>query len=127
MMREISHVRQDRRGLKRRWFTDDRWDLYVWEEHDRIAGFQLCYGKDAYERALTWMEGESPYHAAIDNGSIGGANRRHAPILVADGVMPIRAVADRFRVDSTDIDPAVRDYVITRLERLQTEYPEIGA
>ena len=126
MLREIARVRQDRRGLRRRWFTDDRWDLYVWEDHDRITGFQLCYGKEAYERALTWMEGEEPYHAAIDDGSDRGADRKHAPILVADGAMPVRAVLDRFHHDASEIDPAVRDYVSTKLGELQRDHPDIG-
>ena len=85
MLREIRHVSQRRGELRRRWFSDDHFDLYIWEDDGEIAGFQLCYAKEAYQRALTWMEGGTPYHTGVDEGSDRNPTRMHAPILVADG------------------------------------------
>ena len=40
----------------RRWLSDDLFDLVIWyRPDDTIYGFQLCYGKPSWERALTWM------------------------------------------------------------------------
>ena len=66
MLREIQHVRQERKKDRRRWFTDDHWDLYVWIRKDgSYSGFQLCYGKPDSEHALTWMDGSDPTHAPV--------------------------------------------------------------
>ena len=38
----------------RKWLSDDHFDLIVWyTSNDKIYGFQLCYGKPRFERALT--------------------------------------------------------------------------
>ena len=40
----------------RRWLSDDFFDLVIWyRPDDTIYGFQLCYDKPSWERALTWM------------------------------------------------------------------------
>jgi hypothetical protein len=55
MLREIPRVRQDRPGLKRRWYQDDFFDLYTWNSADgTLVSFQLCYDVRGRERALTW-------------------------------------------------------------------------
>jgi len=69
MLREIQAVRQDRPGLKRRWFQDEFFDLYTW--HTRwgtLAGFQLCYDVRGRERALTWHRKSGFSHNRIDHG-----------------------------------------------------------
>jgi hypothetical protein len=122
MLREMRHIRQNPGEPPRRWFSDDHWDLYIWERDDEIAGFQLCYGKDHYQRALTWMEGGKPQHTAVDEEP---PSRYRAPIMIADGLMPISEVRERFMADSTQIDESIRDYVLRKLDEL-TEYSAIG-
>jgi hypothetical protein len=40
----------------RRWLSDDFFDLIIWyRPDDTIYGFQLCYDKPYWERALTRM------------------------------------------------------------------------
>ena len=44
----------------RRWLSDDFFDLIVWyRPDDTIHGFQLCYDKPYWERALTWLPTEA--------------------------------------------------------------------
>lgn len=118
MLREIQYVKQERKKDKRRWFTDDYWDLYVWVRTDgSFSGFQLCYGKTDQQRALTWLDGSAPVHTGVSEGS-GYAADMSAPILVADGALDVEGVEQKFRADSAGIDPAVRRYVISQLEAL---------
>ena len=40
-----------------------RRDLYVWyDDGEMPIGFQLCYGKDNAEKALTWLRPERFSH-----------------------------------------------------------------
>jgi hypothetical protein len=121
MLAEIRHVKQERGKDRRRWFTDDYWDLYVWvNAAGEFSGFQLCYGKPDAERALTWMEGQSPAHTGVSEASPGraGAMNLEASILVADGTMDVRTVARRFWQESKGIDKTVRIYVVLKLKEL---------
>jgi hypothetical protein len=55
MLREISAVRQDQADLRRRWFQDDYFDLFVWVAPEGgIVAFQLAYDRGGDERVLGW-------------------------------------------------------------------------
>ena len=61
-MREILGV-DDEARLQRRWFHDDYFDLFVWQdERGALARFELCYGSGGEERALVWLGGERLFH-----------------------------------------------------------------
>ena len=121
MLREIQHVKQERKKDRRRWFTDDYWDLYVWSREDgTYSGFQLCYGKPVDEHALTWMDENGPVHTGVSETSPGrsGAGNMEASILVADGIFDVGGVAQRFWKESGEIDSNVRQYVIVKMKEL---------
>src|SRR5262245_51316817 len=62
MMREIEGVASEPR-LRRRWFHDDYFDLFVWEnDTGDITRFELCYGSDSVERALVWRRRGGFFH-----------------------------------------------------------------
>ena len=118
MLREIQHVKQERKKDRRRWFTDDYWDLYVWVRKDgTYSGFQLCYGKTDRQRALTWMGGRGPVHTGVHEGTDSAVDMS-APILVADGTLDVPGVAQRFWKESREIDSDVRWYVIAKMKEL---------
>jgi hypothetical protein len=61
-MREIQGLGDEAR-LRRRWFHDEYFDLFVWEdEAQAVVRFELCYGQGASERALVWLGGERFFH-----------------------------------------------------------------
>ena len=70
-MREILGVGDEAR-LHRRWFHDEFFDLFVWQDAGgALARFELCYGIGASERALVWLGDERLFHdgtpgAALD-------------------------------------------------------------
>ncbi len=91
MLYEIKNVKQYKNEGLRRWFTDKDFDLIVWYDFDNknIDGFQLCYDKSNFERALTWTRADNIFfHNKIDDGEIPGAIKQ-TPILVVDGLFEV--------------------------------------
>src|SRR5260370_14175600 len=86
-----------RGDYRRRWMSDDYFDLIVWYKvGNTIHGFQLCYGKPRLECALTWLKEGGFIYAQIDSGAeVPEANR--TPILVPDGSFPTADVTREFR------------------------------
>ena len=115
MLREIRDVKQYEDEDKRRWFTDDYWDLYVWiNKQDEITGLQICYDKSFNEHALTWRRGSGFTHTKIDDGERNPTSHM-APILVRDGLFDKDKLAKRFKADSAKIDPKVAKFVLSRI------------
>jgi len=120
MLVEYRNVRQVGGEGFRRWFSDDYFDLIVWYEgtrhgHRGITGFQLCYDRSGYERALTWQGGRGFSHEKVDTGEAGHLGLKSTPILVADGIFDASAIADRFREASRGIDAEIVKLVLDRL------------
>lgn len=122
MIREIRRVKQIRGEAKRRWFTDDYWDLYVWmDKQGNLIGFQLCYGKPDNEHALTMFDGKKPVHTRVSTSKPNGLHNNMTPILVADGHFDSDTVRERFIRDGSELDEVVRDYVTERLN----DFPDL--
>jgi len=132
MLREVMNVQQLDPELSRRWFCDDYFDLFVWERPGGgIVEFQLCYDKPVRERVLKWRAASGFAHHRIDSGEQ-TPDINMTPIMVADGVMPLAAVLERFDTHAADMDPLVRDFVRGRLveygmPRVVLDKPEAGA
>lgn len=113
-MREIRGVRQRDGEPTRRWFTDEYWDLFVWQIRGALVEFQLCYGKPNSERSLTWRKDSGVAIHSVDDGE-GHPSSHRTPILVPDGDLDVGAIIRRFVKDSTRIDPTVREAVLREL------------
>ena len=80
----------------RKWISDDYFDLIVWyTPHDSIHGFQLCYDKPHWERALTWLSDRGFSHMEVDSGEDDPRANR-TPVLVPDGSFPAETVLAEF-------------------------------
>jgi hypothetical protein len=124
MLVEHRNVRQIRGEGHRRWFSDEYFDLIVWSDRrgggrSNVTGFQLCYDRNGYERALTWMRDQGFSHERVDTGETRAGTMKSTPILVADGVFDSAGVSSRFRQASKGIDRDIADLVIEKL----AEYP----
>jgi hypothetical protein len=117
VLSEISKVRQVAGEGRRRWFTDEYFDLIVWyDPANRPTGFQLCYDRETHERALTWTQDHGFQHNRVDTGEVPG-HAKMTPIIVADGTFDHDRVVERFRRASADIDTRVRSFVMERLRQ----------
>lgn len=114
MLKEYSSTTYPAQG-GRRWYSDNYFDLIVWTGPDGfISGFQLCYDKYKRERALTWTKETGYSHERVDDGESNPA-KNQTPILVPDGVCPIREIIDLFLSRSAEVEPPIRTFITDRL------------
>jgi len=115
MLREIRDVRQVRGEPRRRWFSDEDFDLIVWiDPENRILGFQLCYDKQTGQKALTWLKDDGYRHSRIDDGDNPG-KMKASPVLEADGHFDREGIGRRFRENRGDVPSKVADYVYDKI------------
>jgi hypothetical protein len=114
-MREIGPVRQDSERGYRRWFQDEYFDVFVWQDAGgRPIALQLCYERDTAEGAISWSETDGFAHARVDGGAK-QAKYGMTPILRPDGVPPYFRIYNRVLDATADWDPALRSFVVDRL------------
>ncbi|MFC1462854.1 hypothetical protein ACFLQU_04530 [Verrucomicrobiota bacterium] len=95
---------------RRRWFTDDYFDLFVWYNPDGThLGFQLCYDKNGDQHAFTFRQDIGISHKRVDDGD--RCQRNAAEFLVPDGVFPWDMILSRFLKSSEDIESGIVDMV----------------
>jgi hypothetical protein len=106
MLREIEGV-ADEPSMRRRWFHDEYFDLFVWQtEKGEVALFQLCYGKESDERALVWHREAGLFHDGKD--PVGEARGRK-------GTQPADPIAERFEAAAGGLPKAIRRTVAGRI------------
>ena len=122
MMIESGTKRQFRGGVKRRWFSDNYFDLIVWEDEKRdIVRFELCYNKFKDEHAYVWNQQDGYDHLKVDDGEDGTERSKMSPIFVADGYFDREALAAKFLEAGKDIDQDIAQFVYSKLK----DYNEI--
>jgi hypothetical protein len=119
-LREITIVEQTDPSLRRRWFENDYFDLFTWQDSTgALTKFQLCYDVELNERALVWERSVGTYHDGVDHGD--GA--RQTPILVDGGKFESGTVVPRFERDSANLPPELRDFILAKMrEHLLSQY-----
>ena len=116
MLTEATDIRQIPGEPKRRWFSDDDFELIVWIDYnDIIVGFQLCYDKRNNMRALTWKAPSTYYHDRVDDGEVHPLQPKATPVLVADGTFDYQRIAAMFLKESTAIDSTIARFVYKRI------------
>ena len=123
MLRELQGVRQDKPGLKRRWYQDDFFDLYTWTAPaGALASFQLCYDLRGRERVLSWHRSSGFAHNGVDAGDA-VAGQSATPLLVAGGRFPHRLVRTRFTQHAGTLDGQTRIFILDKMR----EYGRLAA
>ncbi len=108
MLREMTRVRQQDPALRRRWFRDDYFDIFTWQNaQGDVVGFQLCYDLPTYERVLSWRVAKGYSHHRVDGGEASPIKNR-TPIMVLDGLLPVATVLEEFDRRTVELDPALR-------------------
>ena len=121
MLHEFKGASQEKTGY-RRIFIGDYFDLFVWYESrgGRLKGFELSYNKGVDEHSIIWKVKQGWIHAKVDTGEEVPGRMKQTPVLVADGLFNFRAVAERFKKESTDIDQSIAKMVYRKLLMYQT-------
>src|SRR5215831_9346692 len=93
-LREITIVEQRDPALRRRWFENDYFDLFAWQDTSgAVTRFELYYG--------------------VDHGDSSGAYPQ-TPILVSGGKFDSGTVVPRFERDSAALPSPLRDLVLAK-------------
>jgi hypothetical protein len=119
-LREVLIVEQTDPSLRRRWFENDYFDLFTWQDAaGALTKFQLYYDVERNERALVWSRAGGTYHDGVDHGD----GSRQTPILVRGGKFDSGTVVPRFERDSATLPAELRDFVLAKMrEHLLAQY-----
>jgi hypothetical protein len=116
MMIEANDVKQAGSDVRRRWFSDDYFDLIVWENKNKdILGFELCYGKNKDEHAFVWTKQDGHSHLMVDDGESVSGRFKMAPVMMADGHFDAKSIASKFLEVSRAVDQKVSNFVYGKL------------
>ncbi|MDX1609104.1 MAG: hypothetical protein R3225_03170 [Halofilum sp. (in: g-proteobacteria)] len=119
MLREIPATRQRHDEPARRWFTDERMDLTVWQDRaGEVIAFQLAYDRLDGERALEWHRGTGFRHHRVDDGETETGRHKQTPLLIPDGAIPRDRLLAEFRRRAAGLDESLREVVIEALAGL---------
>lgn len=120
-MREIGPLRQDGARGRRRWFQDDYFDLFVWQdEGERPVAFELCYDRKAIEGAITWSEAKGFAHARVDAGEQSPFVSM-TPLHRAGGTLPYFRIYHRFVAATERWQPELRAFLLERLREYRRQ------
>ena len=118
MLKEYKKVQQKKGEPRRRWFSDNYFDLIVWfDEKDEIIGFQLCYEISRNERALTWQKEEGYYHNRVISGESSAGISKLTPILVQDGVFDYESIARVLKNESRELEEKIAEFVYEKVKQ----------
>ncbi len=115
MLYEVKKVKQEPGEGKKRWFTDDYFDLFIWIDEDGVlSSFQLSYDKGHDERVVTWTRKGGIRHTGVDDGESNPLSSM-TPLLRTDGVFANSEIAEKFRRESGHINPKLADFVYKKI------------
>jgi hypothetical protein len=79
----LKEIKNERLTLeRRRWFTDDYMDVYVWYDlNTTLIGFQVCFEKNKIEKAFTWFSSGYCSMYGVDSGE-DSPLKNMTPILI---------------------------------------------
>ena len=71
-LQEYVNVSQKEPGLKRKWFSDDKYVLIIWfDKLSKIKGFQILYGGSEKNCIISWDDDGKFSHILINNYNLG--------------------------------------------------------
>ena len=115
MLREISRSQKTTNGMTRRWFTNEKFDLFVFIKDDnQLAQLQLCYDKHHKEHVIAWSEKYGYEHAYIDTGR-NMSGRAGSPVFTTNGLCDIDEVKRSFIDTSLNLDNMLFDQIYRKL------------
>lgn len=125
----LSEVRKHRNNgnLRRRWFTSDAADLYIWaDDGEAVSAFEYCYRLGEAEYSIRWDTRHGFEFGGIDDGE-SNPTRNRTPIRIADGIPPWGLIARHFRCEARMLDLGVFKFILDRfVEAARAATPKPG-
>jgi len=117
MLREIRGVDQRQPAHLKRWFQDDFFDLFVWQDRAAdVVRFQLCYERDTQrERALEWRRGRGFQHHQVRQRYDESRGAEQSGDMEVGGVLPYLLVRDKFENAAGGVPPALHRFIMEKL------------
>jgi hypothetical protein len=119
MLREIRGLEQRSLRRAKRWFQDDYFDLFLWQDRaGAILEFQLCYRRDTRdERVLDWRRGRGFQHLKAESLHAGDSFLEDDTwALRLDGAMPYLALRERYDAAAGGLPPEVARFVREKID-----------
>jgi hypothetical protein len=116
MLREIRNVSRKRNEPKKRWFSSQSMDLFIWFDiDDSIVSYQLTYDKPHKEMALVWNKKDGLSHMGVDDGSRSGKHPG-SPLLVQDSEANPNKIISMVRKNLAELEPSIGNFIISNIE-----------
>ena len=113
MLREIANVKQIKGEPRRRWFSSESMDLFVWQNYlDEVVRYQLTYNKPHNEKALTWHTKTGFLHLSVDDGFNPGKHPG-SPLLKADGELNAPKLLTLINNNSGDLEASIKEFIVS--------------
>lgn len=116
MLTEEIHVRQIPGSPRRRWFSDNYFDLIVmYNVNDEIIEFHLHYDLNSEERALIWRRPSIYKHYHVDDGEIGFKLNKATPVLRSGGKFLSEEISIIFKEKSKVMEEELAAFVLEKI------------
>lgn len=120
MLNEILHVTQRETGKYRRWFQDDFFDLYTWENYQgEMQSFQLCYDISDRQCSLFWTLQNGYRHEGVDTPEHKPGRAMSALLVQRDSVL-VEGVISRFEAAALQLPDKIKRFVLEKIHDYQT-------
>ena len=115
MLRELRLTQRDPSGTRKRWFQDDFFDLFTWQEQNgEVTSFQLCYDRLGVERVFSWDQDRGFGHHRIDDGEA-SPHKNMTPVFIMDGPFSPTEVIPKFIKASEPISKTIKTFVMQKI------------
>ena len=114
-LEEFHDVRQRPEEGFRRYFSSNYFKLWVWYESDKktLIGFQLLWGGDDKENAITWKKGYISHTQVADEGHAGAPKMAQILHLDAGKIRPSTIYI--FRKYAAHIEQSLVDFIVSKV------------
>ena len=119
MLREIRGLEQRNFRRIKRWFQDDCFDLFLWQNRlGTIVEFQLCYRRDKRdERVLDWRRGRGFQHLKPESLHAGDSFLEDDTwALRYDGALPYQALTQHFDGSAAGLPAEIARFVRDKID-----------
>ena len=115
MFREIGATKQKIGEPRKRWFSSETMDCFVWTgDLDNIVCVQLTYNKQAREKALIWQKDSGISFFDVDDGC---QPRKHpsTPIFVRANSGHVDNIIGKLMKERGDLDMQTLNFLIGKI------------